>query len=95
MARTLHSVTAEDPPPPPKTVTLAASDGSHRELLVAMRDRIAKAVESPECPPRDLAALSRRLMEIAKDIESIDLAARQEAAKGGPVADEAFDASAI
>jgi hypothetical protein len=34
-------------------------------------------------------------MEIAKDIEAIDLADEQEAASGGPVEDEAFDASAI
>jgi hypothetical protein len=76
-------------------VTQAASDGSHRELLVAMRDRIAKTVEATDCPPRDLASLSRRLMEIAKDIEAIDLASEQEAAEHGPVEDEAFDASAI
>lgn len=86
---------APDEKAPPKTITEAASKGSHRELLVAMRDRIAKTVEDSTCPPRDLASLSRRLMEIAKDIEAIDLADEQEAASGGPVEDEAFDASAI
>ena len=95
MARALRSVTAETAPPPPKSVTQAAESGTRRELLVAVRDRIAKSIESPECPPRDLAALTRRLMEIAKDIEAIDLAAKQEAEKGGAVPDEAFDPAAI
>lgn len=77
------------------SVSKAAESGSRRDLLVAMRDRIAKTVESPDCPPRDLAALTRRLTEIAKDIESIDIAAKQEAERDGEVPDEAFDASAI
>lgn len=55
-----------------KTVTQAADAGSHRELLVAMRDRVAKAVEDPNTPARDLAALTRRLLEIAREIEAID-----------------------
>ena len=56
------------------TVTQAATGGDRRELLVALRDRVAKTVEDPNCPPRDLAALSRRLQEIAKEIEAIDAA---------------------
>lgn len=83
------------PPAKPLTITEAASEGSHRQLLVAMRDRIAKTVESPDCPPRDLASLSRRLMEIAKDIEALDLAAKQEGKRAGTRGDEAFDAAAI
>ena len=85
----------EKAPSRPKTITQAASKGTHRELLVAMRDRIAKTVESTDCPPRDLASLSRRLMEIAKDIEQLDLADEQEGGTSGSVEDEAFDASAI
>lgn len=85
----------EKAPSKPKTITEAATAGDHRELLVAMRDRIAKTVEDPACPPRDLASLSRRLMEIAKDIEALDLAAKQEGKRAGNVSDEAFDAAAI
>lgn len=54
------------------TVKEAAESGSHRDLLVAMRERIARTVSDPECPPRDLAALTRRLQDIAKEIEAID-----------------------
>jgi hypothetical protein len=86
---------AEDEKAPPKSITEAAAKGSHRELLVAMRDRIAKAVEDPKCPPRDLASLSLRLANIAKDIEAIDLADEQEAAQGGTAEDEAFTSEAL
>lgn len=55
-----------------KSVTTAAADGSRRELLVAMRSRVATAVEDGGTPARDLAALTRRLMEIAREIEAID-----------------------
>ncbi len=92
--RPLRAVAADEKAPP-KTITEAASTGTHRELLVAMRDRIAKAVEDPACPPRDLASLSRRLHELSKDIEQHDAVEAQEVARGGDVADEDFDASAI
>ena len=78
----------------PKSVTEAADAGTTRELLVAMRARIAKAVEDPNTPARDLAALTKRLVEVVRDIEAIDAREGQEA-DSGPVEDEAFDASAI
>ena len=56
----------------PQSVAKAAKSGEHRALLVAMRDRIAETVTKPDCPPRDLASLTRRLQDIAKEIESID-----------------------
>lgn len=84
------------PKTPAKTVTQAAKDGTARELLVAVRDRIATAVESPKTSPRDLAALTRRLAEVVREIELIDARAEEEAKGGeGEVADGTFDASAI
>lgn len=59
-------------PKAPKTVAQAAKSGTPRELLVAMRDRIAETVSQSNCAPRDLAALTRRLQDIAKDIDAID-----------------------
>lgn len=80
----------------PKTVEQAAASGSHRDLLVAMRSRIAKTVSSPDCPPRDLAALTRRLQDIAKEIEAIDLRAKEEGADADDVADdEGWNAEAL
>lgn len=72
--KTLRSVAPDEvaPKAAPKSVAQAAK-GTQRELLVAMRDRIATAVTNPDCPPRDLAALTKRLADIAKEIESIDM----------------------
>lgn len=100
MARTPLRVAepGETPPTPakPKSVAEAAKGGSRRDLLVAMRDRIATAVSAPECPPRDLAALTRRLQDIAKDIEAIDLREREEGADAADLqGDQALDASAF
>lgn len=85
----------QKPPAAKKSVAQAAATGSHRDLLVAMRERIAVTVSNPECPPRDLAALTRRLQEIAKEIDAIDLRAKEEAAEGGSIPDEAWDAEAL
>lgn len=79
----------------PKTVTEAAKGGSQRELLAAMRDRIAVAVEHPNTPARDLAALTKRLADVAREIEAIDAREEQEATQRGDVTDEAFDSSAV
>lgn len=78
------------------TVAQAAASGDHRALLVAMRERIARAVSDPECPPRDLAALTRRLQDVAKEIEALDLRAKEEGADADDVAaDEGWDAEAL
>lgn len=82
------------------SVSKAAEEGSTRDLLVAMRHRIAKAVEDPKTPARDLAALTKRLVEVVRDIDAID--AREAAGPvigvglgGGANRGRSFDASAI
>jgi hypothetical protein len=78
------------------TVAQAAATGDHRALLVAMRERIAKAVSSEDCPPRDLAALTRRLQDISKEIEALVLRAREEGSDADDVAaDEEWSAEAL
>jgi hypothetical protein len=94
----LRSVAPDEKPAAPrkvKSVTEAAKSGTTRELLVAMRDRTAKAVEDPNTAARDLAALTKRLMEIVRDIEAIDARAAEDGDAGGEVEDGAFDASAV
>lgn len=81
--------------PRAKSVAEAAESGDHRGLLVAMRDRIAKAVSDPDTNPRDLAALTRRLQDIAHEIEAIDQRARQETDEDGVRDDEQWDEAAI
>ena len=77
------------------TVTQAASEGSTRELLVAMRERVARAVENPDTPARDLAALTKRLMDIAREIKAIDTQDNEEAGGRIDTSDEEFDPSTI
>lgn len=92
----LRSVKADEPAPPKLSVAQAAATGDHRSLLVAMRERIARTVSDPDCPPRDLAALTRRLQDIAKEIEAIDLRAKEEGADANDVAeDEDWDSEAL
>lgn len=93
----LRTVRPGDGPVRAKSVTQAAQKGTTRELLAAMRDRIAAAVEDPNTPARDLAALTKRLMETVREIEAID--AREVESGGGAdaakVEDGEFDASAV
>jgi hypothetical protein len=106
-ARRLRAVPANETPPAKKaasrrasrakakSVTQAAKSGSTRELLVAMRDRTAIAVENPNTPARDLAALTKRLMELVREIEAIDARAKEDGDDAAPVEDGDFDASAV
>jgi hypothetical protein len=98
----LRSVAPDEKPEPEakverQTVAEAAATGDHRALLVSMRERIAQTVSNPDCPPRDLAALTRRLQDIAKEIDAIDLRARQESKEDGDdeAPDESWDEEAL
>ena len=91
----LRSAKPGEKPRRKQTVYQAADSGDLRALLVAMRERIAKTVSDPECPPRDLAALTRRLHDIAKELDAIDLRAKQEITTEGAVADEEWDAETL
>jgi len=94
---TLRAVkTGVQEPQLPKSVAQAAKSGRQRELLVAMRDRIAETVSQADCPPRDLASLTKRLQDLVKDIAALDAVAEQHSqqARRGDV-DDTFDASAI
>ena len=93
-ARKLRVVTPADQPER-LSVSEAAATGDHRKLLVAMRERVARTVSNPDCPPRDLAALTRRLQDIAKEIEQIDLRAKEEGSDADGVADEAWNPEAL
>jgi len=84
----IRAVSDNERAPKKKTVSEAAATGDHRTLLIAMRERIAYAVSNPECPPRDLAALTRRLQDIAKEIEQIDLRAKEDGADAADAADD-------
>jgi hypothetical protein len=62
--------------------------------LVQIRRVIARAIDNDSTSPRDLAALSRRQIEISKEIESLSRQA-PEKSNAADVGDESFDAAAI
>lgn len=71
--KTLRAVKVDEKAEPkrPSTILEAAELGCRIEELRAMRRRIARALDDPNTPARDLAALSRRQLEIGKEIEAI------------------------
>lgn len=75
----------------PKTILEAAEAGSRLEELKAMRRRIAKALDDPNTQARDLAALSRRQIEIGRDIEAIVVAEDEDHSVVVNADDEAWD----
>lgn len=94
----LRAVAADEKAAPPKPLTIAeaASSGSTRDVLVASRDRIAKALDDPNIAARDLASNSKRLMELIREIEALDAREEQEASNdAAEVEDGDFDASAV
>ena len=98
-AKSLRVVSQGEKPLKPAarlSVAEAAATGEHRALLISMRERIARAVSDPECPPRDLASLTRRLQDISKEIESLDLRDKEEGADSvGSAEDEEWSAQAL
>lgn len=67
---------------PPSGIRKAAT-GSRLELLEALRDKVAAALDAG-VPARELASLSRRLVELAREIE---------AAKAGTEGDKVGEAA--
>ena len=92
--RRLRSVAEDEPKPRRSSVAEAAQSGDRLELLVAMRDRIAKTISDPDCPPRDLASLTRRLQDIAKEIDVLELSGGSTSVVSA-LDDESFSPSSV
>ena len=74
----------------------AAESGSRLDELLAMRRVIARHVDSEDTLARDLAALTRRQMEISREIEALRLESEGDAiGNAADSPDESFDASSI
>ena len=52
------------------TLAEAAAKNSRRDTLIALRDKLAAAIDECESG-RDIAALSKRLMEVMGELDSI------------------------
>ena len=64
----LRAVEPGEKPQKRLTVTQAAALNDHREMLIALRARISRSVEAPSTNPVALAALSRQLVLISKEL---------------------------
>lgn len=83
-------------PVKPLTISEAAEVGDRLAELQAMRRRLATALDDPMCPPRDMAALSRRQLEIGREIDAMKAAAEREADVDHRATEaEAWDEAAI
>lgn len=93
----LRAVGPDETAPPAKKLTIleAVEAGDRLAELSAVHVRIAKAVQDEETPARDLAALTRRQMEISKDIEALRRQLKEERSSASNLDDEAFDAAAV
>lgn len=82
---------------PPLTLTEASAAGDTLSELKAMRVRNAEIMSSPNIQGRDFAALSRRQIEIGREIDALLVKAKQEADEdgGNRTPDEEWDAEAI
>ena len=81
-------------PKKPLTILEAAELGDSLQLLMALRTRLASTVQNEATPPRDLAALSKRLTDVDDAIKARQSRDREEA-QSGAAPDESFDAAAI
>jgi hypothetical protein len=84
----------------PKSVAAAVASGDRRQLLVALRNRIAQAIDDPRTAGPALAALIKQQRDIAAEIQAIDdtAAEKKQPAQRSAIADtpnEAWDESMI
>lgn len=93
-ARTAHpQSSATDPTGRPLSLQEAAERGDRLAELRAMR--LVIALNLPVAPARDMASLSRRQLEIGREIEAIEKAAEEESDEASATPDEPWDTASI
>ncbi|MGN7978212.1 hypothetical protein ACTJJ4_11620 [Microbacterium sp. 22195] len=93
----LRAVAPDEAPAPKKPMTIleAAEADDRLEELRSLRRRIARALDDPNTLARDLASLSRRQIEISREIEALQRQESEEASDAANIEDEEFDVEAI
>lgn len=79
----------------PVTIEQAADRDDELWQLRLTRRVIARKLDDPNCAARDMAALSKRLMELGKEIAAIEARAVEDSGSHVEVTDGEFDASAV
>lgn len=59
------------------SVVDAVATGTSKQVLVAMRARLARAFDDPATSPRDLAAITRRMTDLDDRIRAIQTAEQE------------------
>ncbi|AOT24415.1 Gp7 [Propionibacterium freudenreichii] len=98
MAAQVRAVDPDERPPArkrAKTITQAAKSGTEVELLEALQARVARAVQDRDTPPRDLAALTKRLMDITRELEAARVKDQEAGSDGAVTADETWRPQAL
>jgi hypothetical protein len=72
---------------PPSRLTSAVGKGE-RDMLAALRRKIAAQLDRDDVPPTALAALIRQLREVDREVRGLDLAAAQAAAGEAELEDD-------
>ena len=75
----------------PVSIVAAVKSGNRLAILDAMALRLARAMDDPKTASRDLAALSRRQLEVDAEIEAIRVEQDLEQSVVVKVPDEPFD----
>lgn len=93
----LHAVKPGEKAPRAKRQTLMQAVANHDRMaeLEAMHIRLAEVVQDKTTPARDLAALSRRQMEISRELEVMRRERSEQEAEGVIASDEAWSTEAI
>lgn len=101
MAARKHLKAVDEPagsvlPVPDLSVLDAAESGDRLAELRAMRRVISRHIDSPDTLARDLAALTRRQMEISREIESLRNETEGDAlGKAADSPDETFNPASV
>lgn len=92
----LRAVKPGETPVKKKPLTIkAAIEESERDLLVAMRDKIAREIDTG-VPAAYLAPIMRQLRAVDQDIRALDAREAEEVeSRAAEVEDGDFDASAV
>ena len=95
MAASLRAVKPGERGVKPRTIIEAIKAGDRLAELMLTHERIGEAVQDADTPARDLASLTRRQLEISREVEGLRRAAAAEEADAGGEVSTAFDAEAI
>lgn len=83
--KTLRAVSDDEVVEVPALMSVfdAAESGSRLDELRAIRGVLSKAIDSPDTSPRDLAALTRRQIEVSREIDALRVQEAVEAVEAG------------